>query len=337
MYKSCPIKIFALNSSREFGERVVSSIGKSLSEHVEIDFPDSEVKICPSPEEDGNCRERDVFVIQSLYNEPRKEDIYRKFVKLLIFNNATRHASAARITNVIPYLVHSRQDRKTDSREPLSGQVILSSLINSGANKILGCTWHSPALQNALYIPCDVLDAYTVLSDYILEKEIVSKDSSIVLVAPDTGALKGIVEPLHKRLSKKLDGGVYIAAVDKKREGGKKIESRFLIGDVKDRIALIPDDESVTGDSLNNAAQKVLGKGAKEAVGIIAHCKIFESEYLEKINNGPLKKIIITDTIYRDKKFFEENPKFELCSVAPLFGKAIIATHDSKSISQLYE
>ncbi len=337
MYKGCEIKIFALNSSREFGKKLVDSINKKLSKHVEVEFPDTETKTCPCPEEDGNCREKDVYIIQSLYGEPGKEDIYRKFTKLLIFNNAVRHASAARITNVIPYLAHTRQDRKTEAREPLSGQVILDSLIKSGANKILSCTWHSPALQNALYVPCDILDAYAVLSNYIFKKGIINSRDKIALVAPDVGALKGIVEPLYKRFSKRLDDEVYVGAVDKTRVSGEKSESRFLIGDVKDRIVLIPDDESVTGNSLNDAAQKVMDKGAKEVIGILAHCKIFKQEYLQNINDGPLKKIIITDSVYRNEKFFKENPKFELCSVASLFGKAIEATHYSRSIRELYE
>ena len=107
--------------------------------------------------------------------------------------------------------------------------------------------------------------------------------------------------------------------------------------EVEGRTALIIDDESVTGKSMNNAAQKVIEKGAKRAIGMLAHCKVFKPEHLQNINEGPLEKMIITDSVYRSPEFFEQNPKFELCSIAPLIGKTIIATHYSESISHLYE
>lgn len=338
MYKNSDIAIFALNSTQVFGEKVAEYLKIPLQKHVEERFPDTEEKVCPDPGAEGSCREKDVFVIQSLYGAPGDEDVYRKFVKLMMFNNAALHASAARITNVIPYLVGSRQDRKTKPREPLTGQMILDSLVNSGAKKIIGCTWHSPALQNALYIPCEILDGYIVLTRYLIEKEIIGPGKKISLVGPDVGALKGVIEPLYKKLTAKYQFDIHIAAVDKTRESGEKIQSRsFLMGDVEGRTALIFDDESVTGSTLNKAAEQVLNKGAERAIGLLAHCKIFKDEYLHKINEGPLERLIVTDTIFRDDKFFKDNPRFELSSVVPLFAEAIKATHNSESVSNLYE
>ncbi|MCC6715138.1 MAG: ribose-phosphate pyrophosphokinase-like domain-containing protein, partial [Gammaproteobacteria bacterium] len=60
--------VFALNSSRAFGSQVAGTIGLPLADHEEREFDDGEHKARPLV----NVRNRDVYVIQSLYGEDRQ-------------------------------------------------------------------------------------------------------------------------------------------------------------------------------------------------------------------------------------------------------------------------
>ena len=155
MYKNCDLKIFALSASKDFGKEICKSRELKHPEKkcIDLHFDDGESYARP----DEDVRDKDVFVIQSLHSVDG-EAVDTKVMRLAIFNNATKYASAARITNVIPYLAYTRQDRKDKSRAPLSAQVIADLFMNSGANRILGMDWHNPAVHNAYRIPVDILD-----------------------------------------------------------------------------------------------------------------------------------------------------------------------------------
>ncbi len=126
--KKGPI-IFALNSTRRFGEKLVAN-----GVVYETTFPDGEVYVRP----DEDIRGADIFVVQSLHNfGDDHESLGDKLWKLAIFCNASHHASADRITAVIPYLAYSRQDRKTEGRAPLSAQALADTLQANFVNRLL--------------------------------------------------------------------------------------------------------------------------------------------------------------------------------------------------------
>src|SRR5262245_39969979 len=111
--------IFALNSSRDFGEKVGAYLGLALSAHEEREFEDGEHKSRPLV----NVRGKDAFVIHSPYgdNEQSPND---KLCRLLFFVGALRDASAARVTAVIPYMCYARKDRKSKPRDPITTRYV---------------------------------------------------------------------------------------------------------------------------------------------------------------------------------------------------------------------
>ena len=331
MYKSCEISIFALESSKEFGEKVCNSLGYALKRCEEKIFPDGESYVRPLE----NVRGKDVFVIQSLDGEGN-ESVDTKLMKLALFNNAACYGSAARITDVIPYMAYVKQDRKDKSRAPLSSKVVANLLMGggtkNGANRILSIDWHSPAVQNAYEIPVDILEPYKEFITFFLD--LIKNEEKIVVLAPDLGALKSRVETFSDRLSQFSGKKVFVAVTDKTRDGNE-VSSRYLMGDVKDAFVIICDDEAATGSSLINAAKKAQDKGAKRIWAWVTHGK-FIDDAVSKINNSPIEGIVTSDTIYKPDSFFEANSKIKKVSVAPLFGEAIRRIHNSESISSLF-
>ena len=59
----------------------------------------------------ANCRERDVFIVQTL-SPPVQEHL----VELLLMIDAARGASAGRITVVLPHYAYARSDKKDAPR-----------------------------------------------------------------------------------------------------------------------------------------------------------------------------------------------------------------------------
>lgn len=327
MYKNCEIKIFALKSTEHFGREVCRAIRKPISECVDDGFPDGESYT--RPKED--VRGKDVFVIQSLHGVGG-ESVDTKLNKLAIFNNAAKYASAARITDVIPYLAYTRQDRKDRSRAPLSSQMVADQLMSSGASRILSMDWHNPAIQNAYRVPVDILNPIGELVTYLKDK--LKDEKKIVALAADVGAAERN-DNLAVKLTKMLEREIGFAVVLKRRSGSKT-ESLDIVGDVRKAVTLIYDDESVTASTMIGAADKARSKGANYIVAILTHAKL-KGEAIKKLSRSCLDEIVITDTIWRPRSFYEKNHKFKLVSVAPLFGEAIRRIHNSESISTLFE
>lgn len=96
------IALFALNASRDFGERVSAHLGIALSAHEEREFEDGEHKARPLV----NVRGKDVFIIQSLYSDAR-QSVNDKLCRLLFFIGCLKDAAATRVTAVVPYLGYS--------------------------------------------------------------------------------------------------------------------------------------------------------------------------------------------------------------------------------------
>lgn len=74
-----------------------------------------------------------------------------------------------------------------------------------------------------------------------------------------------------------------------------------LVGDVKDRIAIIVDDMADTCGTLVKAAEVVMDHGAKEAIAIVTH-GILSGDAIQKLNNSQLKKLVVTNTVPHDEK-----------------------------------
>ena len=79
----------------------------------------------------SNCRERDVFIIQSLVR-PVQENL----VELLLMADAARGASAARVTAVLPHYAYARSDKKDMPRISIGGRLIADLLVTSGVNRV---------------------------------------------------------------------------------------------------------------------------------------------------------------------------------------------------------
>jgi ribose-phosphate pyrophosphokinase len=107
-----------------------------------------------------------------------------------------------------------------------------------------------------------------------------------------------------------------------------------IIGDVKDRIAILVDDMIDTAGTLTMAAEALQKEGAKRILGCCTH-PVLSGPAIKRIEECPLEELIVTDTIPLGPQA-QGCGKIKTLSVAHLIAEAIRRTHEEESISSLF-
>ncbi len=322
------MKLFTLNPSRAFGEKVAKELGISLAEHEERDFEDGEHKARPLE----SVRGEDVFVLQSLNGDPT-QGVNERLCRLLFFLGAVRDAGAQRVTAVIPYMAYARKDRRTKSRDPLTSRYMAMLLEAMGIDAVMTLDVHNPAaLQNAFRCPTHTLDTRRLFADYMRDR---CGDGPVVVASPDPGGVKraqGFREMLEPMLGREV-GSAYM---EKRRSEGK-VSGTLLAGEVEDATVLVVDDLVSSGGTLLRAAQACLERGAKRVYGLAAH-GLFVGDADQVVSDPQLTKLIVTDTVPPTRLDAEVvDQHLEVVSAAPLFAEAIRRVHENGSLTELLE
>eukprot|EP01136_Pigoraptor_vietnamica_P005534 Opistho-1_new@37326 len=310
------IKIFAGNSHRELAERIVARLGLQLGQARVSKFANGETCV----EINESVRDEDVYIIQS-----GSGDVNDHLMELLIMINACKIASAKRVTAVIPCFPYARQDKKDKSRAPISAKLVANMLTVAGADHIATMDLHASQIQGFFDVPVDNLYAEPAVIKYITENIPNWKES--VIVSPDAGGAKRVTS-IADRLN--LD----FALIHKERKKANAVASMVLVGDVKDKNAILVDDMADTCGTLALAASKLIDAGAVGVYAIVTH-GIFSGKAVEVINNSKLDAVVVTNTIPHEEKK-KLCAKIKTIDIAPIFAEAIRRTHNGESVSYLF-
>ena len=288
--------IFAGNSNPELARNIASHLEMELG-HVEIiRFADSECRV--RVEED--VEEKDVFIIQSLSN-PVDEFL----MEFLLMGDAVKRGEPRRMIAVLPYHGYARQDRIHRLGECLSAQVVAKLIETVGFDKLITVELHSESIVGFFKIPVIHLSGLTVFYDLVKKL-----NEDVVIITPDAGALKRA-----QRFAESLD--LPLALIEKKRDldHPHKILNMRVVGEVKDKTAIIVDDAIVTGGTLMNAAYKLKEKGVRKVIAAATHAD-FVGGADKILQDSPIDGIWVTDTIdIPQVKYFS---KLNVSSIATL-------------------
>lgn len=308
------IKIFALNSNKPLAEKIADKVGVKLGKSDVKRFSDGEIQI----NIDESVRGKDVYLVQST-SAPVNDNL----MELLIMIDAVKRASARSVNLVMPYYGYARQDRKTRAREPITAKLVADMLQKAGADRVLSLDLHAPQIQGFFDIPVDNLMGAPLLADYFLSHEL-EKDA--VVVSPDHG---GVTRA--RKLAEFLK--TPIAIVDKRRPKANVAEVMNIIGDVEGKRAIIIDDMIDTAGTITLASQALMDAGATEVYTSATHA-VLSGPAIERLNNSPIKKLILTDSINQPEE--KDLSKAEIVSVGPLMGEAIKLIQEHKPVSPLF-
>ncbi len=306
------IKLIAGNSNQILAQKISDYIKVELCDTEVARFSDDEIRV----KINENIRGMDLFIIQST-NAPAEN-----LLELLILLDAASRASARRITAVIPYFGYARQDRKDQPRVPITAKLVANLIAKAGANRVLTMDLHAAQIQGFFDIPADHLFSNPVFFDYF---EKLNLENPVAI--SDIGTIK-MVRAFAKKINAPL------AVLDKRRPSPNHAEILNIIGEVKDKNAIIRDDMIDTGGTLTEAALALTKKGAKRIFACCTH-PVLSGDSIKKIDKSLIEKIVLADTIStEDKKL---SSKFEIVSVSDIFGEAILRIHNEESVSILFE
>lgn len=319
------LSLFALNASREFGQRVAGVLGVPLARHEEREFEDGEHKARPLE----SVRGRDVYVLHSLYGDPQ-QSVNDKLVRLLLFIGALRDAAAARVTTVIPYLCYARKDRRSKPRDPVSTRYVAGLLEAAGAGAVVTLDVHNlAAYENAFRIRAEHLEAKKLFVEFFRS---LAGDDAVAVVSPDVGGVKR-AEAFRESLERRLARDVAHAFMEKSRSEGI-VSGEAFVGDVAGRTAIIIDDLISSGTTLRRAIAACRAQGARRIMAAASH-GLFTAKAADLLADPALEQLIVTDTVAPFRLDAAARAKLRVISVAPLFAEAIRRLHTGGSIVEL--
>jgi ribose-phosphate pyrophosphokinase len=271
---------------------------------------------------DESVRGADVFIVQSTCDN-RETDVRTNhaLMELLLLIDAAVGASAHRVIAVMPWFGYSRQDKKSELREPISARLVAHMLETAGVDRVLAVDLHAGQIQGFFTKPLDHATAMHLIAEYFLGLQL----DDLVVVAPDVGRVK-----LNNKFADKL--GADLALMTKERPAQQVAEIGYVIGDVRGKTALIIDDIIDTGGTLAAAGETVLGAGAKCVYAAATH-GLFSGDANRILADGPFEQIVVTDTV----PLREGAPdNVVVLSLAPLLAESIKNIFTNRPISDVF-
>ncbi|HYZ70878.1 MAG TPA: ribose-phosphate pyrophosphokinase [Thermoleophilaceae bacterium] len=289
--KSLPIgydkrmMLAAGRASGELGTRIAERLGVQLTDAGLKTFPDGEV-YCRYGE---SIRGADIFIVQSISTCEREGVTANDaLMELLVMIDAAVGASAHRVIAVTPWYGYSRQDKKSAPREPITARLVAKMLETAGVDRVVTMDLHAGQVQGFFSKPVDHMTAMPILTQYVQDRLAASVED-LVIIAPDAGRVK-----LTRKFAQKI--GAPYALLEKERPAQSVAEIGYVIGDVRDKVAVVIDDMIDTGGTLAAAAQTLIDEGASEVHAVATH-GIFSGNAFETLGSSPLSSIVVTDTV----------------------------------------
>jgi len=307
--------IFSGNSNPVLSKRICDYLNVPMGGAKVKTFSDGEIQI----EIHENVRLKDIFVIQSTC-QPVNDNL----VELLLMIDAFNRSSAKRITAVIPYFGYARQDKKVAPRVPISAKLVADLITTAGADRVITMDLHAGQIQGFFSIPVDNMFAAPVTLKHIKTN---FDHENLVIVSPDAGGAERA-----RAFAKRLGAG--LAIIDKRRTAPNVAKAMSVIGDVKNKVAMILDDMADTAGTLTQAASAIMEHGASEVHASCSHA-VLSGPAVDRITESPLKSLIVTDTIPQSDKVAVCG-KIEVLSIAELVGEAIIRSTTGDSVTSLF-
>ena len=309
--------LFTGGSNPKLATKVAENLNANLGDIKVGTFSDGEINV----EITENVRGKDTFVIQST-NFPAEKNL----MELILIIDALKRASVRSITAVIPYFGYSRQDRRIRSaRVPISAKVVADMLSNAGVTRIITLDIHSEQIQGFFSFPMDNIYTANLMVKDLLDNHNVE---DLQVVSPDTGGV------IRARSVAKTLGVKDLAIIDKRREKANESEVINLIGDVENKVCIVPDDLIDTAGTLSNASHALKEKGAKEIIAYITH-PVLSGNAIENLNNSAIDKLVVSNSIDIGDKS-KKCPKIDVFDISPILSQAMTRLMTGESISELF-
>jgi len=322
-YPHSNFKLFCGSVNQELAQSVADILGVPLNRAKVSRFNDGEIGI----QIQETVRGADVYILQSTCSTATSS-VNDSVMELYLLARAAKRASAGSITAVIPYYGYARQDRKTESRVPISASDVAMLIEEAGIDQVICVDLHCGQIQGFFHhIPVDNLISSVIFAPYIISKNL----ENIVVVSPDAGGVSRVKEFRDYLHEQGVESSM--AMIIKQRERAGVVDKMDLVGDVRNCTAVIIDDICDTAGTLCLAASELKKQGALKVFACITH-PVFSGSAIERIQNSEIDEMVVTDTIPFREEIYA--PNIQQISLAPLIARAIDCALKKESINSLF-
>ncbi|WP_425450401.1 ribose-phosphate diphosphokinase [Virgifigura deserti] len=287
MTDSSSILLFALPGSEEQGTRVAEHLGLTPAAIEHRIFESGEHKLRPLVP----VRGRDVYLLSSLQADEHRS-VHDRLCLLLFLAGTLGDAGADRITAIAPYLGYSRADRRTEACGPVTTRYIAQMMEAVGIHRIVSFDVHNPAaFENAFRCPAEQLEAKPL---FVQRLAGMLGGDEVIVLSPDVGGMRR-ADAFRQDLCRVLGRDIGLGFVEKRRQDGT-IATSALVGEVRDRTAVLVDDLISTGTTLREAARQCRHRGARTVLAAVTH-GILAAEPSEVLTDPVFDRILLSDTV----------------------------------------
>ena len=297
------MKIITGSSNIKLGQKIASHLDVPVCECLLEKFSNTEIRV----EIKDNIRNEDVFIIQTGgFNDSYSINDY--IMECLIIIDACKRSMTKSITLICPCFPYARQDKKDESRAPISAKLLANLLEKSGINRLVVMDLHASQIQGFFDIPVDNIYSFPIIDTYF--KKTYFKDLSLdeiqqkfVLVSPDAGAIKRTL-----KFAKLMKLKAIFMHKERNYQVSNTIDNMFIVGDPKDiegKTAIILDDMCDTGGTLVKCATLLKENGANKVICCVTH-GILSGPAIQRLRESPMiTKMIVTNSLCQEKNASE--------------------------------
>ncbi|MEQ1508088.1 MAG: ribose-phosphate diphosphokinase [Myxococcota bacterium] len=252
-----PLALLSCCDGEDLAIAVGERLGVAVTPGRDVWFASGEAKYVVG----DNVRGCDCYLFQRAIAPGEVRTVYDRLGAVLHAVDALRHADAARVTLILPYLPGSRQDkRKNHAREGVSTNLFARLFRTAGVSMVVTVDPHNEAIVGAYDPATCVLEAVSVVAPFagfLAERGLVAD----VVASTDVGGLELARKYAHLH-------GRPIAALSKERDYSRPntVANTTVIGEVRGRSVLIVDDIVDTAGSVDAAVRALWDEGATDVV-----------------------------------------------------------------------
>lgn len=257
-----PLALLTLSDGDDLARATAARLQVALTPGRDVWFASGEAKYVI----DANVRGCDCYLFQRAMAPGCPRSVNDRLMALLHAVDALRHADAARVTVILPYLPGSRQDkRKGHAREGVTTGLLARTFAAAGVSMVVTVEPHNEALIGA-YDPSrcvpEPVSVAAPFAAFLADQALVCD----VVASTDVGGLELARKYAHHH-------GRPIAALSKERDYSRPntVAATTVIGEVRGRSVLIVDDIVDTAGSMDSAVRSLWDEGATDIVIAAVH------------------------------------------------------------------
>jgi ribose-phosphate pyrophosphokinase len=312
------LDLFTGTANPELANEVAKILDIKISKADVGYFSDGEIKV----QIEDNVRGHDTFILQSTCAPSNKN-----LMELMLLADALK--AIVRIKNYSHCSLITVMQDKTEELDlqgvPISAKVVADMFYSVGIDRVLTVDLHSETIQGFFDMPADNVYATKLMVDDI---KMNNPDNNIVVVSPDVG---GVVR--SRALAKQLNDAD-LAIIDKRRAAANQSEVMNIIGDIEDKVCIVPDDIIDTAGTLCNAAKALKDHGAAGVKAYITH-PVLSGPAIERLNKSEIDELVVTNSIPLSHEG-EKCSKIRVISLGATIAECIKRLSNEESLSEMF-